>query len=470
MVARFTDTLTAPAGRPTPWAPGGAVAITWTILAAVQRFALVLDRSAALAGLLLAEEKAGATWWADAAVLDDQLGVVSFDDIATADVPLITITDDGDRAAVRSVVADLQPGDAGTLGAGPEAGLAAGGAVLAAGPPAANQVLVLVTDGARIAGAGPTATLLTLGAARIRVYLVAVGPFDDAASLEDTLRTTGGELFPVDPRLPAEDQAFRVRTALQQISQIARDNLGFVTFEPGNVEPGAALERAVLVEEGSERALFAVSWKEPGPLELTLFRPSRPPPDDTPTVVTAGDPDVRLIAGTGPYAAFEVMEPRAGMWRAVISVGPGAPGPVEHVFFATSQHLGLTGALAPAERRHRVGDAVLLHLQVYLGHPLTGLAVEGRALLPDGRDVLLPFTDDGDPDTGDAIAEDGLYSAVLRDTVDPGVYTVVVQVASDGSSARQGTGGETPDPAGIFSVEFAPAFRRRFETTFVIES
>ena len=86
------------------------MAITWTILAAVQRFALVLDRSAALAGLLLAEEKAGATWWADAAVLDDQLGVVSFDDIATTDVPLITITDDGDRAAVRSVVADLQPG------------------------------------------------------------------------------------------------------------------------------------------------------------------------------------------------------------------------------------------------------------------------------------------------------------------------------------------------------------------------
>jgi len=454
--------LTPPAGPPAGPAPGAAVKITWTILAPIQRFALVLDRSAAVTGVFLAEIKIGAGWWADAAVFRDQLGIVSFGDTPRTDVGIRTIATAADRAAIRVAVVGLQAGGARATGGALREAL---GDVLAAGPRAANQVLVLVTDGAATVGPGPDAVLPALLANGVRVYTVAVGPFADVVLLADIARTTGGAFFRVDPRLPETEQAFRVRTALQQISQSARDRVGFVAVLPDSVQPGAPLDQTVFIEEGSERALFAVSWRDPVPLRFEVVRPG----DDESDAITpdAMPPGVRLIADE-VYTAFEVEAPTEGEWRVRISAD-SAPGPVEHLVFVTSQHPRITGALRAVQPRPRVGDPVLLQLQVGYGHPLTGLTVlDGIARLPDGFQAVLRFTDDGDPDTGDAIREDGLYSALLRDTTQAGVYTVTVEVVSDGSTARQATGAEPPDPNETFPPLSVPAFRRRLETTFVI--
>jgi hypothetical protein len=63
-----------------------------------------------MAGNKLTEARFGADWWADNAVLNDLLGVVSFADAARTDFPLTTIVGDADRTAAQAAIAGIGAG------------------------------------------------------------------------------------------------------------------------------------------------------------------------------------------------------------------------------------------------------------------------------------------------------------------------------------------------------------------------
>jgi hypothetical protein len=458
MVGAF-PTLTAPAGTPTAAAPGGAAAINWIILAAEQRFVLVIDRSGSMAGNKLVEAQFGADWWADNARIDDRLGVVSYATTATTDFALTTIASDADRTAAQTAIAGLAAGGNTSIGGGLREAL---NDILAAGPRAATQVIVLLTDGLHNTGEDPATVLPDLVDNGVRVYTLAIGPSVNTSLLQSIATTTGGTFYRIDPDLSVADQEFRIRTVLQEISGIARENGGVVTTQPEVVPEGGRLERTVRIESGSELATFGVTWRDlDNALLLELVAP-----DGEVIAVDAFPANVRQIRGTFPYMAFQVENPVPGEWQvAIISRGPTA----DCHFFVFSQNPRIDGALYAPQRAYSPGDVVPLFLQVYFDQPITDVAVSGLAILPNGSTAPLQFDDSGDATFGDAVPRDGLYSALFDETHgDPGTYTFVVDVENDGVTATYPEHGEPLVPGESFVLDPIPAFRRRWTMALVI--
>ena len=191
MVGTF-PALVAPAGTPTAAAPGGAGAINWIMLAAEQRFVLVIDRSGSMAGNKLTEAQFGADWWADNARIDDRLGVVSFADVASTDFGLTPITSDADRTAAQGAIAGLAAGGNTSIGGGLREAL---NNILAAGARAATQVMVLLTDGEHNSGEDPSTVLPDLVDNGVRVYTVGIGPSVNTTLLQSIATDDRGHVL-----------------------------------------------------------------------------------------------------------------------------------------------------------------------------------------------------------------------------------------------------------------------------------
>jgi hypothetical protein len=458
MVGTF-PALVAPAGTPTAAAPGGAGAINWIILAAEQRFVLVIDRSGSMAGNKLTEAQFGADWWADSARIDDRLGVVSFADVASTDFGLTPITSDADRTAAQGAIAGLAAGGDTSIGGGLREAL---NNIVGAGTRAATQVIVLLTDGEHNSGEDPSTVLPDLVDNGVRVYTVGIGPSVNTSLLQSIATTTGGTFYRIDPALSVSDQEFRIRTVLQEISGIARNNGGVVTTQPEAVPEGGQLNLTVLVESGSELATFGVTWRDQqNALFLELVSP-----DGEVIAVDAFPGNVRQILGPFPYMAFQVENPVPGEWQvAILSRGPTA----DCQFFVFSQNPHIDGALFAPQQTYNPGDVVPLFLQVYFNQPITGINVSGVALLPGGGTAPLRFDDTGDATFGDKVERDGLYSALFDETFgQPGTYTFVVDVESDEASVAYPDHGELLLPDESFVLDPIPAFRRRLTMALVI--
>lgn len=459
MVATFPG-LVGPAGPPTATAPGGAAAIGWIVLAPEQRFVLVVDRSGSMAGNKLVEAKFGADWWADNARIDDRLCVVSFANLPSTDFALTAIASDADRTAAQAAIAGISAGGSTSIGGGLREGL---NNILGAGMRAATQIIVLLTDGLHNSGEDPSTVLPDLIDNGVRVYTIGIGPSIDTSLLQSIASTTGGTFYRIDPTLSASDQEFRIRTVLQEISGIARDNGGVVTTRPEPISE-KRIDLSVPIESGSDLATFGITWK--GTDNLLLLELVSP--DGETIGVNAFPGNVRQILGERPYMAFQIERPAPGDWQ--VGILPSRTrGEVDSQLFVFSQQPRIDGALYSPQRRYKPGDVVPLFLQVYFEQPITGLALSGIAHLPGGSEAPLRFDDNGDRTFGDMVPRDGLYSALFDETHgDPGTYTFEVEVESDGISVSYPENGELLLPGESFVLDPIPQFRRRFTMALVI--
>lgn len=128
---------------------------------------------------------------------------------------------------------------------------------------AATQVIVLLTDGEHHSGEDPSTVLPDLVDNGVRVYTIGIGSSVNSSLLQSIATTTGGTFYRIDPALSVSAQEFQIRTVLQEISGIARDNGGVVTTQPEAVPEGGRVELSVLIEPGSEVATFGVTWRSP---------------------------------------------------------------------------------------------------------------------------------------------------------------------------------------------------------------
>jgi hypothetical protein len=461
MTATFPG-LTVPTGTPAAAAPGVAGAITWVRLAPEQRYVLVIDRSGSMLGNKIAQALVGSTWWADNARTNDRLGVVSFATTTRTDIGLTTINGPGERTDVRNAVNSIAAGGETAIGDGLRRGL---DEIVAAGARAATQVVVLLTDGLHNRGEDPNAVLPDLSANGVRVYTIGVGPSVDSTLLQDIETATGGAYYRINPNLSDADQEFRIRTVLQEISGVARENGGVVTTRPEMLGEVEQIERRVLIEEGSGSATFAVTWEgEPDSVQLELESP-----DGESISLGSLPPSTRPIDTGFPYTGFEVAGPTPGEWKVTARSRRGGSGRGQLYVFSENPHID--GALYSPSPRYAVGDAIPLFLQTYFGQPVSGLSVAGRAVLPDGSTAPLRFGDDGDPVTGDAVAKDGTYSAVFDETHDlEGFYTFQVGVTSDGASGFFPEKGERLVAGDAVGTGRIPAFTRRFDLSVLVGS
>jgi calcium-activated chloride channel regulator 4 len=349
--------------------------------------------------------------------------VVSFATTARTDIGLTTITGPGDRTDVRNAVNGIAAGGQTAIGDGLRQGL---NEILAAGQRTATQVMVLLTDGLNNRGEDPNAVLPDLAANGVRVYTIGVGPSIDTPLLQAVAIGTGCAYYRIDPNLSSSDQEFRIRTVLQEISGVARDNGGVVTTRPELLGEVKRIERRVLIEEGSESATFAVTWEgELGAVLLDLESPDG-------ELISLGSlpPQVRPIDSGFPYTGYEVEKLTPGEWTLVTTSRDGGSGRGQLYVF--SENPRIDGALFSPSVQYNRGDMIPLFLQTYFDQPVAGLEVSGRATLPDGSTAPLRFGDDGDRLTGDAIAKDGMYSALFDETHDvEGIYVFQVDVTTD---------------------------------------
>ncbi|MCD2443052.1 VWA domain-containing protein [Agromyces sp. SYSU K20354] len=452
--------LTVPAGTPSAPAPGGAGTITWVVLAPEQRYVLVIDRSGSMQGNKIDQALIGSDWWADNAQNNDRLGVVSFATTTRTDIGLTTITSDADRVAVQNAIGGIAAGGQTAIGDGLRQGL---NEILAAGQRAATQVIVLLTDGLHNLGENPGAVIPDLTANGVRVYTIGVGPSIDSTLLQAIASGTGGTYYRIDPTLSASAQEFRIRTVLQEISGVARDNGGVVTTRPEEIAEEKLIERRVLIEDGSESATFAVTWEgQPGGVALELESP-----DGVSISLGSFPAEARPIDSGFPYTGFQIEKPTPGEWTIVIRSEGGATGRGQLYVFSQNPHVD--GALFTPTPQYAPGDVIPLFLQTYFDQPLSGLQVSGVATLPDGSTAPVRFGDDGDPLTGDAVPKDGMYSALFDETHDlEGIYTFQVAVVSDGVSAFYPEVGERLVVGDAVNTNPIPAFERRFALSVVV--
>ncbi len=445
--------LAIPGGTPTQAAPGGRPPIDWIVLVPEQRYVLVLDRSGSMQGNKLDQALIGSAWWADNARNGDRLGVVSFASSAGTNIGLTTIAGDPDRTAVQAAISGIAASGRTAIGDGLRQGL---GEILAAGARAATQVLVLLTDGLHNEGEDPRGVLPDLSANGVRVYTIGVGPSIDSVLLQDIASDTGGTYYRIDPTLSSSAQEFRIRTVLQEISGVARENGGVVTTRPENLGREKPVTRRILIEEGSESATFAITWVgSPDAVEIELDSP-----DGEHITLGSLPPNVRAIATGFPYTGFQVERPTPGEWRITMRAPSGVGGPAQ--LLVLSENPRIDGALFSPTKQYAPGDVIRLYLQAYVDQPITGIQVSGIAILPDGSQAPLRFGDDGDPLTGDAIAKDGTYSALFDETHDAeGIYTFLVDITSDGFSVSYPEAGELLRPGDVVASAAIPAFERR---------
>ena len=458
MVAAFPG-LSLPSGTPTANAPSGAGTITWTLLKEEQWFALVLDCSGSMAGPKISETRIGADWWADSTQVGDRLGIVSYSDTAKVDFPLQVVDSDAVRNTAHTAISSLVAAGRTAIGAGLRTAF---DQFNSAGLNAATQVIVLVSDGLHNSGESPDAVLPDLQSNGIRVYTLGVGSDIDSVLLSKVATTTGGIFYRIDPLLSAEEQAFEIRTRLQEISAIARENGGVVTSFREKVTESNVVKRVIHVESNCDVATFGYSQKNPRDnLFIRLYAPDGTGMDDS----SSG---VQFLHSRGRYMAYQVPTPQAGDWTIeVYDEGIQSPGGAEFQAFVFSQNPTIDGGLSSPRIYYDKGEDITLGLQSYYSQPLTGLKVTAiaRRTFGDVR-ILLDFRDDGTLASGDPMAGDGMYHATFQ-SLYPGVYVVEAVVTNDGG-ARYCDRGERLLKGETFTHPPIPTFVRRFTLSLLI--
>jgi hypothetical protein len=132
----------------------------------------------------------------------------------------------------------------------------------------------------------------------------------------------------------------------------------------------------------------------------------------------------------GPNSAiFEVSSPEAGEWRMVVSGGAVVNGNVEVLAF--SEHDGVQLNVNIANPSLIFPDAVHVRATpLFEGEAIVGATVAGTVLRPDGSRIPIVLHDDGSGRNGDAITDDGIYSAFFSNYSEDGTYTFDLSVVN----------------------------------------
>jgi hypothetical protein len=458
MVARFPD-LTMPTSAPPTGSPGNVPNINWVVLQPEQRYVLVVDRSGSMAGAKLREAQSGCHWWVDNAVIGDVLGSVSFASSASVDHSVLPLQNEGERQPHHDAIQAWSAAGQTAIGGALRTAL---DEIVGLGPRAATQVAVLLTDGLQTTGEAVSSVIPDVLAAGVRVYVIAVGPTIDEPMLSNLALRTGGRFARIDPTLSEADQAFAVRTALEELSLETRDSGGIVTSSEASSEPGTAVQRSVTIEQGCMKATFLVSRRNfKDDLSFRLLDPQ-----GRSISASALGSAARLVSNVDQsYEAIQVLRPRAGVWKISVRAGTANPKPARFRLLVGVENPSIGTALYPLAPSYQRGETVELHLRAFAPMPITGLRIRANIAGPDMKARGITFADDGR--RADAVPDDGVYTSSFPAPSKPGTYMVRAQVEIDRRIAKVGG---LDDPGDRFRSPRGAvrSFRRVVETSFVV--
>jgi hypothetical protein len=409
---------------PDPASPGpstGSTVPDWIVLEKQLRFSVVVDRSGSMAsGHKMADAQHGAIYWLEyCAVGTDLLSVVAYDDQIDTTLVQTEVSTLGGLAGTTAAINALTPRGATNIR---DALFRARDQIESLPTRAAVQVALLLTDGVHNSpsGSSPLEALPDLQEGGIRVYALGVGsPGDvDMAPLNALATGTGGRSYAV-----GDNQASLIENKMVEINAEVRG--GIITTEPvlfPDSRPGAidkairksekpidprrrppldrllkalrisdvqrlypvggrppssrAVAIPVDVEDGADRASFAITHPDTVDVWLYLLDPSGAVVDTSPGA------SATQVASSAPHEFIVVEHPDPGRWTLVaVRMRAGAAFTAHVVAGGENRNLQV---FADAPAVNPTGGPVPITATARWGHELTGLKARAIVTAPSG--------------------------------------------------------------------------------------
>lgn len=426
--------------------PAGLEPIDWVVAPPYNRVMIVLDRSQSMYGpqeeIALAKEAARVfvsyLHEKKTITIDDgegeevtlpgeHLGIVSFANIATLDLPMTEILDPSTKASAQAIIDGIttpyvEPQST-DMGAGLQSAL---NEIVGQGERACSESIVLLSDGGHNIGTDPHSVLPALEERGVRIYAVGLGSDAEEELLEEVADSTDGKYY----RILSEDGLAEVMTEIAAEVRAAGTIGAFADSIFGADESIATFVHAL-----SEEVTALLEYQPNGTLNLTLTSPT----GEVITVDSAADrEDVEAGVENG-FVYLRVADPDEGIWVATVHViEQDGPTGFNLTFLEESSSVLLQATTD--QQTYQFPEPVYLRADVIADVPVAGIPVTAVVDRPGAGPVMLQLYDDGDPSHHDQWADDGVYNAIFSAFTLDGEYTFHVTADnSDGS-------GVPPDP------------------------
>ncbi len=385
----------------------------------------------------------------------DHLGVVAFDTTPEL-VFALTEIDPNDEAATKNAAKDALP--LLTQGCCTAIGLAVEAAQdeLTTLPTSCNQPILLLTDGFSNAGPSKLDFIASLVNDRIPVTTLAIGEDPKVEELMELSARTGGQHYHVvlDSDLPK----------LSTFMFAEADGSGVIQALRGHTSQ--PIPGPIFVDTMTDEVTFFFSWNNPDTIfQFTLQEPGGNLIDE----FTAGaDPDVDYFDGIS-QKVFRIRNAQSGDWNFSFVILAGGHTTYDFIGVSSTEDISFTAM--PVQGISECGKPdSMVHIVAtprFLGRAVVGIVlVDGTVTRPDGTLQSITLFDDGTAVSGDSIANDGEYSALITPTL-RGAYTFEVKAISVMGFTYQGE--PLFDSVGDVTTSFAaPLFVRTDITTAVL--
>ncbi len=373
----------------------GHVAVTYKISNGPLAVTLVIDRSGSMRGTRMSLAILGSILGVGLMEDGSSLSVVSFSSRASVDLGMGALNTAHRNAAI-AAIARLRASGSTAIGSG----LLAGQGQLDRVDGCA-ELIILLSDGFSNRGPSPLSVVPSLKAKKTTVYSIGVGSGVDSRTMTLIATGTGGRYFGATSasQLPSIFQRIfgEVQgggTANEQVQEdLASGKTKTMDFEVTGL---------------SDRMTISLGTASTNLLKLKLKRPNGKIIDRK-TV----DPKIKF-RGTAQQLIYEVRDPEAGKWQAIVSLGGSNLKTVYDltalVFSRSVSIVSSTGATV-----HNYPSPIPLSVAVTAGWPVAGAKVEAQVFGPDDKPLpgKVQLFDDGLSAHGDEFPGDGVYSSLF---------------------------------------------------------
>lgn len=405
---------------------------------------IVIDRSGSMAGTKIEAAKSAARLYVDAYSSGDRIGVTSYNDTPKNEFSL-TGWNDTSRKDAQDAIASLdEPAGATAIGAALQDGL---DRLIDLNSPNPAWAIVLLSDGKDTVADTDKHISAFLDVYKDRkkakdqvpvIHVVAIGDDADGVELEKLTSESSGlfQWLPesggimaagsdaADSTLFSLDLAEVYRVFAESVVQEQQ-----VYASQDFINNAATKTHTVKVDAGASEAIFSVAFQYTGigiPINVDVIQPDG----------TEFNP---LTLSDSRHFFWRVPAPQAGDWK--VKVSPIIP--------------GRSASAADEDRTDFLVEAALvsdLTMQAFLGlaldERLAGKPMPLMVLLSDSAGIkgatvtgtvprtgeVVTLFDDGQH--GDGAADDGFYGGLIKQTHQPGGYSVIIE--ADGNSPLNG--------------------------------
>ncbi|HMJ06449.1 MAG TPA: VWA domain-containing protein, partial [Chthoniobacterales bacterium] len=341
-----------------------------------------------------------------------RVGVSQFDTTVEQVQPIISLTTEADRTAVKAKIAAIVPAGSTAIGDAAQAGLAT---ILATNLDKSNRVVFLLSDGQSNSGIDPLSVIPAYQNAQIPLFTFGFGSDADGATLQQMAAGTRGKFYSSPASLAA------ITTAFQDAQSVAASN--------PSIAAGTASLAAV-----TQSPLFTVD-PTVGQLNYSLTHDASVASADLHLTAPNGQqiaPTDSFTVGSETLLSYSIPHPQAGAWR-VMSQSNSSTSQVS--FTASGVANGVTfSASVDSEGGDMVAypAPIVLHAKLFQQLNITGVSVSADVVAPDGSVETIQFHDDGQ--AGDDFSGDGNYVANYRYTQN-GTFTFKVNFDNSAGTA-----------------------------------